>query len=147
MSKQSTNQKTYAGLKKYFEDQPDGLYDVDIAGSKPRNLFFSNNFQTRKNLQDHFSDFLYEEDAIAIESTQLQANVNNVPKQFFKEGETNCLFTPIIDFCQKYIDNPEKLKKTKETYITLRNKAKKMINEYTDGISQDQKEIDSIVKN
>jgi hypothetical protein len=128
----------------YFKNNGDGMYELNINGE---NRFFENNKNNRGNLAEFFAKFLYDEEISTFKATKM---VNNIPvkvPQYFKEGETNCLFTPIIDFCNKFIDDPKNNKKTKENYITIRNKSKKYIEIYKDGVPDNQEVLNAICDN
>jgi hypothetical protein len=55
----------------------------------------------------------------------------DIIQRAFFDGKINCLMKPIIDFCLEKIET-SKIKKTKEKYITLRNKAFMLEQKYHD---------------
>ena len=56
--------------------------------------------------------------------------------QIFREGETNCLLTPIKNWiCEKL--NTTTTKKSKERYVTLYNKVSKLLEQYPNGVPRE----------
>ena len=63
---------------------------------------------------------------------QLDTTIN----QIFREGETNCLLTPIKKWICEKLDNTT-TKKSKERYITLYNKVNKLLVQYPNGVPRE----------
>jgi hypothetical protein len=66
--------------------------------------------------------YIYEENQL-IKSNKL--------KQYFKEGEKNCLLYPVLNWIDDVIDNC-KTKKTAQNYMTIKNKVNKLIESETE---------------
>jgi hypothetical protein len=66
--------------------------------------------------------YIYEENQL-IKSNKL--------KQYFKEGEKNCLLYPVLNWIDDVIDNC-KTKKTAQNYMSIKNKVNKLIESETE---------------
>ena len=66
--------------------------------------------------------YIYEENEL-IKSNKL--------KQYFKEGEKNCLLYPVLNWIDDVIDNC-KTKKTAQNYMSIKNKVNKLIESETE---------------
>jgi hypothetical protein len=66
--------------------------------------------------------YIYEENEL-IKSNKL--------KQYFKEGEKNCLLYPVLNWIDDVIDNC-KTKKTAQNYMSIKNKVNKLIENETE---------------
>jgi hypothetical protein len=66
-------------------------------------------------------------------------NINKLDKtinQLFREGETNCLLTPIKNWICEKLDKTT-TKKSKERYVTLYNKVNKCLEQYPNGVPRE----------
>ena len=89
-----------------------------------------------------FNDWHYDsdvsrmDDGDVIEITVLTKLTPTNSSQTYREGEMNCLLTPILAWAEEKIIDA-KAKSSKERYITIRNKIKVWLGKYVSGVPED----------